>query len=122
MSAQSVHQAEAGVGGLNLGAESHRILHMIDGGLDRPRPGGGGQAVVGHPVRVGQRLILQAIRREGPVDKAAVEGLRCRDEPVLQEDLLRLPRPEIPGSGEVLHHPREEAGVLGGEDNIHRRG
>jgi len=114
--AESEHETEAYIGGLHFSAESHSVLHVIDGCFDRSCPCGSHQVIVSHAFGIGEGLFLQLARRVDPIDEPICKGLSRRNEPMLQEDFFGLARPHVPGDGEVFDHAGKKQSILGGKN------
>ncbi len=95
---------------------------MIDGCFDRSCPCGSHQVIVSHAFGIGEGLFLHLARRVDPIDEPICKGLSRRNEPMLQEDFFGLARPHVPGDGEVFDHAGKKQSILGGKNDIRRRG
>ena len=73
-------------------------------------------------VRVGHRLFVQPLPRHHAVHEPELLRLVRVDEAALEEDLLRLPRVQVPRHREVLEVRRQEHRILGREHHVRGRG
>ena len=99
--------------------EPHGVERLVDGEFHGAQ---GGRIVLCNATRVGERLGFQSVGWVQPVHEPGLQRLRGRHDAALKQDLLRLARSEIPGGDiESREVDRHEQGIVGSEDDVHRR-